>query len=66
MDFDLDVFVDWIRQIKPEYVWVGFNSRPGQVRLPEPSMTKLHELITRLKRFTNVRGKELRGLEIGS
>jgi len=64
MDFDLEEFLDWIRQIKPEYVWIGFNSRPEQVKLPEPSMTKFHEFITRLKRFTNVRGKELRGYEL--
>jgi hypothetical protein len=28
MDFDLDVFVNWIRELRVEYVWFGFNSRP--------------------------------------
>lgn len=41
MDFDLDVFVGWILQLRPEYVWVDYNSRPKQVQLPEPSVDKL-------------------------
>jgi len=36
MDFDQEVFLSWIIQIKPEYVWIGYNSRPKSVRLPEP------------------------------
>ena len=49
MDFDLEVFVDWIEQINPEYVWFGFNSRPKQVKLPEPSPEKARKFVDRLK-----------------
>lgn len=63
MDFDLDVFSDWIITLRPEYVWLGFNSRPAQVKLPEPSAEKL-QLFTRnlLAAGVAVRGKKLRGI----
>jgi len=64
MDFELEIFIDWIYQIKPEYVWIGFNSKPKKVQLPEPSLSKTEQFIDRLKKFTEVRGKELRGLKI--
>lgn len=48
MDFDLDVFVDWLVQIKPLVVFIGFNSHPEYVRLPEPSMEKTLKLIDAL------------------
>ena len=65
MDFDLDTFAEWIVNIKPEYVWIGFNSRPKQVQLPEPSPAKTQELIDMLKaKGIEVRGKELRGLKV--
>ncbi|RLI90343.1 MAG: hypothetical protein DRO95_06380 [Candidatus Altiarchaeales archaeon] len=49
MDFDLDIFTEWIVRINPEYVWLGFNSRPKQVQLPEPSLEKAQKLIEKLK-----------------
>lgn len=64
MDFDLEVFLNWIRQIQPEYVWIGFNSRPKQVQLPEPSLEKVQQFINTLKEFTTVKDKELRGLKV--
>jgi hypothetical protein len=65
MDFDLPLFLEWIVNLKPEYVWIGFNSRPKQVCLPEPSMEKTRQLIDSLKaKGIEVRGKELRGLKI--
>ena len=36
MDFDVDVFAERIVRIRPEYVWLGLNSHPATVRLPEP------------------------------
>jgi hypothetical protein len=62
MDFDLDIFTEWVRQIKPEYVWIGYNSKPKQVSLPEPEPAKMQQFIENLKKFTAVRGKELRNL----
>ena len=75
MDFDLRIFSQWITKIKPEYVWFGFNSRPKQLELPEPSAQKAQRFLDTLKqrrirsRLHNIerkgieiRGKELRGL----
>jgi len=45
MDFDLKEFADWIIRINPEYVWMGFNSRPKQVQLPEPGPVKTRQMI---------------------
>jgi hypothetical protein len=45
MDFDLETFTEWIFKLEPEYVWLGYNSRPRQVQLPEPSTGKFRELV---------------------
>jgi hypothetical protein len=44
MDFDLDEFLSWLLKLKPEYVWLGLNSRPKKPKLPEPDESKLREL----------------------
>jgi len=68
MDFDVDVFPQWIVSLLPqlEYVWLGYNSRPKNVRLPEPSAEKIQELVEIL---TNaeipIRAKDLRGIATG-
>lgn len=63
MDFDLDVFSKWIIDLNPEYVWLGFNSRPKQVRLPDPTEEKVDQLMKGLtQRGIKIFGKELRGL----
>lgn len=60
MDFDLEEMINRIWKIRPEVVWVGYNSRPKQVQLPEPPLSKTLELIDELKKFTTVRTKTLR------
>jgi len=63
MDFDLDIFAGWIVDIKPEHVWIGFNSKPNQVQIPEPSKSKVLEFIELLKaQDIEVRGKDLRDI----
>lgn len=58
MDFDLDVFVSWIREVSPMMVSVGYdNYRCG---LPEPALDKALRLIAELERFTMVERKALR------
>jgi hypothetical protein len=37
-----------ITSVKPEHVWLGLNSRPASVHLPEPSAEKLVALEKRL------------------
>jgi uncharacterized Fe-S cluster-containing radical SAM superfamily protein len=65
MDFDVEEFANWIIEIQPEYVWLGFNSRDKQVHLPEPSPDKLREFVGILTRHgIEVRGKKLRGIEL--
>lgn len=61
VDFDLDTIVRWIKQIKPEWVSIGADSK--RHNLPEPSADKVRELIWELGRFTRVvRKKNLKRL----
>jgi glycerol-3-phosphate cytidylyltransferase-like family protein len=63
MDFDTEIFFSWILDIKPEYVWLGFNSHPEQVQLREPSKEKVMEFMGRLRaEGIEVRGKESRDI----
>jgi hypothetical protein len=65
LDFDLRIFATWIRNIRPEYVWIGFNSKPKSVTLPEPLEDKVQKLIDRLlDAGIEVRGKTLRGVTL--
>lgn len=65
MDFDPDIFTEWILEINPEYVWFGFNSKPESVRIPEPSDGKVKYFLRKLhENGIEIRGKELRGLGI--
>lgn len=52
MDFDLEVMVQWIREINPEFVSIGADS--GHHHLPEPTPEKVERLIGELKQFTRV------------
>jgi len=59
MEFNHYIFLEWIKKIKPEYVWIGYNSRPKLCKLPEPSRNKVEEFITALERNDiQVRRKE--------
>jgi len=53
--FDLDRFVYWLKQIKPEFVSIGADSQ-GR-KLPEPRVQELKGLIGILQGFTRVRLK---------
>lgn len=77
MDFDLADFVDMLtcvhgerhaahsRTMHPEHVWIGYNSRPKQAELPEPSPEKVMALMERLVQAgVEVRPKDLRGLQV--
>lgn len=64
LDFSHRLF-NKINAIDPEYVWIGFNSRPKQVELPEPPEEKVQRLINKLVKVgIEVRGKTLRGCHI--
>ena len=65
LDFDLEIFSQWILDLNPEYVWIGYNSRPKQINLPEPSKDKLVEVIKIIhSNGIKIKGKDLRGLEL--
>jgi hypothetical protein len=66
MDFDDEIFPQWIVDLRPEYVWLGLNSKSKQVALPEPSPEKLQKLVEVVSRAgIPIRGKTLRGLDLG-
>ena len=65
VDFDEHLFLQMLIDIGPELIWIGFNSRPKQVDLPEPSAGKVERLIHGLRAAgIEIRAKDLRGLEI--
>jgi len=65
MDFDTDVFADWIRALRPESVWLGLNSKPNFVISPEPSKEKLQAFAQILVNAgIKIRPKDLRGLKL--
>jgi len=58
MDFDLDILVEWMREIKPALISVGYDNYG--CGLPEPPLDKTMALIKELERFTKVERKNLR------
>ena len=58
LDFDLDIFADWIEEIAPIQVSVGYDNWNNC--LPEPSLSKTVKLIKRLEEFTSVNRRTLR------
>lgn len=65
MAFDLKPFVDLIIDIDPEYVWLGFNTRPKAAELPEPSYDDVQQLILELRAAQiEVRLKNTRDMEL--
>lgn len=61
LDFDMDVMEKYIKDIKPEIVWIGYDSHPEKNRLPEPTLYKLDTFVGRLKESgINVRLKLIR------
>lgn len=64
MEFIEPHFAREIIALRPQHVWIGFNSRP-KPQLPEPSPEKVMELMQRLvDAGIKVRGKNLRGLKV--
>ena len=56
MDFDLDDMVRWIKEIAPEFVSIGADSKGH--KLPEPPPEKVHALIEELRGITTVKIKD--------
>jgi len=61
MDFDLEIFEEWIADIAPVAVFIGYNSKPYAVSIPEPDEKKIWLLIDNLKnRGLDVRLRKMR------
>ncbi|MEM1528493.1 MAG: DUF5131 family protein, partial [Sulfolobales archaeon] len=58
LDFDLERFTKWIREIDPFMVYVGYDNYGH--RLPEPPMEKTLRLVEALSEFTLVVKKTIR------
>lgn len=48
MDFDLPIFLNWIKKINPELCEIGYNNYP-MFKLQEPSLNKTQKLIDEIK-----------------
>lgn len=49
IQFDLGIMVEWVRRIKPWRTYIGYNSHPKEVPLPEPSLGMTLELVRTLQ-----------------
>jgi len=56
MDFDLDIMVEWIQEIGPDFVSIGADSKGHH--LPEPSPDKVDRLVEELSKLTVVKIKD--------
>jgi len=57
-EFDMDESVEWVEILKPEIVYVGYDTKKS--KLPEPPLSKTLEFINRISEFTTVKPKLLR------
>ncbi len=58
LDFDVESLLSWIKQIKPEFVYVGYDNH--SCKLDEPQLEKTLKLMRKLESFTEVRPKKIR------
>jgi len=58
LDFDLEILKQWIWEINPEIVWIGYDNH--NCGLVEPELDKTKKLIKKLEKFTDVRLKTIR------
>ena len=65
LDFDIDIFSGWLIDLKPQHVWLGFNSRPKQSVLPEPSEDKVKALMGNLQKAgIEIKEKDMRKIQL--
>ena len=58
LDFDIEIFSDWIRDIDPIRVYIGYDLK--KCKLPEPGLEKTEVLISSLEEFVKIKPKLLR------
>ena len=63
LKFDLDILVGWVKEIAPEFVYVGYLNplwKAKKLQLLEPPLEDTERLIEELSKFTEVRLKTMR------
>lgn len=58
MDFDFDVFLQWLRDIEPMIVSIGYDDH--YFKLVEPDLQKTKQFIAELQKFTKVKKLNLK------
>jgi DNA repair photolyase len=58
MEFDLDIFVNFVKMLHPMRVYIGYDTKKSN--LPEPPLKKTRQLIEELQKFVKVKPKLLR------
>lgn len=59
LKFDLEVMLDWIKQLKPIKVWIGYDSKNNH--LPEPELSEVKALEKAIQKLgIEVKEKKLR------
>jgi len=56
LDFDLDEFFNWIKNINPNFVSIGADSKYNN--LPEPNHEKIEKLVRKIQCLTEIRVKK--------
>ena len=62
LQFDLGTFVKWIKNIKPERVYIGYDTK--NTGLLEPSLAQTKRFILHLRQFTKVKLKYMKDQEV--
>ena len=63
LEFSVPIMVGWIKEIAPEFVYVGYlnpESKAKKLQLQEPPLEKTRDLCEELAKFTEVRLKTMR------
>ncbi len=58
MEFRYEILLNWIIALKPERVYIGYDTKKNN--LPEPSIEKTRKLIDELEHFTKVKQKYMK------
>lgn len=58
LKFNPVVFLEWIKNIGPERVYIGYDTKKN--KLPEPKLTDTLKLILSMRKFTKVKRKLIR------
>ena len=62
IDFAVSAMTEWIEQIDPEFVYIGYDNHKNfeTLDIPEPTVEDTEQLIEGLSKFTEVRRKTIR------